>query len=70
MVPFDGNGRSPIARIIRSRHFSTIAATRVGAFPVTSPSETIVSLARELEPDRLEALVDQCLAAKSVAPRL
>jgi len=65
MVPFDGNGRSPIARIIRSRHFSTIATTRVGAFPVTSPSETIVSLAGDLGPDHLEQLVDECLAAKS-----
>jgi len=66
MVPFDGNGRSPIARIIRSRHFSTITTIRVGAFPVTTPSETIVSLAGELDPDHMEQLVDQCLAARSV----
>ena len=66
MVPFDGNGRSPIARIIRSRHFSTIAKARVGAFFVTTPSETIVSVANTLDSDHLEQLVDHCLATRSV----
>ena len=62
MIPFEGNARSPIARVIRTRHFATIATMRVGAFRVTTTEETMVSLAAEVKPDHLEAILDQCLA--------
>ncbi len=66
MVPIDGNARSPIARVIRSRHFAEIEATRVKGFLATSPAETVVTLAGEIGPHTLEQLVDDCLASKLI----
>lgn len=63
MVPIIGNARSPIARVIRSRHFPDVKSTRVGGFLSTSPAETIVTLAGEINQARLEGLVDDCLAS-------
>jgi very-short-patch-repair endonuclease len=65
MVPLEGNPRSPIARIVRSRHFAEVEQVRVRGFPVMSPSETIVFIAGEFGPTRLEVLVDDCLASGS-----
>lgn len=62
MVGTDGNARSPLARVIRSQRFGELATVRRRGFPVTSEAETIMTLARDLDPDRLEALVDWVLA--------
>lgn len=66
LVPIDGNARSPLARVIRSRHFADVATARVGAFVATTPAETIVTLASTVGPQTLEALVDECLASRSL----
>jgi very-short-patch-repair endonuclease len=66
MIPLDGNARSPLARVIRTRYFADIETTRIGAFLATTPAETLVALAGELDRPRLEHLLDDCLAAKLV----
>lgn len=64
LIPFTGNARSPIARIIRSRNFQHVATTTVDGFAVTTPSETVATLAGGLRASQLEVLVDECLAAR------
>jgi very-short-patch-repair endonuclease len=66
MVPIDGNARSPIARVIRTRYFADVEAVPAGAFRATSPAETLVTLASEVTPTRLEHLLDDCLASGMV----
>jgi very-short-patch-repair endonuclease len=61
LVPRTGNARSPIARVIRTVFFSSLETKRVRGFVVTSPSETILTLAAQLPPRRFNALVDECL---------
>ncbi len=58
MIGLDGNARSPLARVIRSTRFESTATLRKRGFVATSEPETILTLARELSPDRLESLVD------------
>lgn len=65
MIGEDGNARSPLARVIRSKRWDQVERVRRRGFPVTSEAETIVTLARELGPDRLEALVDWVIARKT-----
>jgi very-short-patch-repair endonuclease len=68
MVPIDGNARSPIARIIRSRYFYEIERKRVGPFLATSPAETLVTLASGVSGQRLEHLLDECVVSRLVDP--
>lgn len=65
MVGFDGNARSQLATVIRTRRFNSVSTVRKRGFNCTSEAETIITLARELDPDRLEALVDFVLARQS-----
>lgn len=64
MVGLDDNARSPLARVIRSTRFESVATTRKRGFVVTSEPETILTLARELTPGHLESLVDWVLARR------
>ena len=66
MVPLNGNARSPLAKVIRSRYFADISTIRVGAFVATTPAETIVNLSSQIGRQRLESLIDDCLAAKTL----
>jgi very-short-patch-repair endonuclease len=68
MIPLGGNARSPIARMIRTRYFADIETTRAGAFLTTTPAETLVTLAAEIDSQRLEQVLDACLATKMVDP--
>lgn len=63
LIGFTGNARSPIARVIRSRHFDLIARTRVDGFAVTSPAETVLTLSYRLTQRHLEKLIDESMAA-------
>lgn len=65
MVGPDGNARSPLAKVIRSERFDDVAVVRRKGFRVTDEAETVMSLAAELDQDRLEALVDSLLARGS-----
>jgi very-short-patch-repair endonuclease len=66
VVPGSSNARSRIARVIRAEHFHELDVARVRGFPVTSEAETLMTLAGELPPDRLESLFDDLLLAGRV----
>lgn len=66
LLPFPGNARSPIARIIRSRHFDTVAKTSVQSIPCTTVAETILTLSLRETPDTIERVLDEQLARGSV----
>lgn len=63
MIPAGGNGRSPIATVVRSKFFESIAWERVGAFEVTSVAETVFALAADgaIGASRLAATLDDSL---------
>lgn len=65
MVGRDQNPSSPLARVIRSDRFETVTTVRRRGFIVTDEAETLMTLAREISPARLEAAVDWLLARKS-----
>lgn len=65
MVGPDGNARSPLAKVIRSQRFNDVGRLRKSGFVVTDEAETVMSLAADLDGDRLEALVDSVLARRS-----
>jgi very-short-patch-repair endonuclease len=67
LVPFAGNARSPLARVIRSRHFEQIASARVRGFQVTSVAETVLTLSYRESWETIELLVDDQLAAGRLA---
>ncbi len=66
-LPFTGNARSPIARVIRSRHFDLIDTKRVEGFECTTPAETLLTLCYSLPPNSIERLIDDQLARKLLA---
>lgn len=63
MIPAGGNGRSPVATVIRSKFFEAVAWQRVGAFEVTSVAETVFALAATgtIGERRLVATLDDSL---------
>lgn len=63
LVPFRGNARSPLARVIRSRHFDRIATVTVDGFHCTSIAETVLTLSLRESPATLERVVDDRIAA-------
>lgn len=65
MIGPGGNARSPIARVIRSDRFRDVGRVRKRGFVVTNEAETIMTLAPDLDHDRLEALVDYVMARKT-----
>lgn len=67
MIGLTGHTRSPLARVIRSQRFEAVKRMRRRGFVVTDEAETVMTLARDLDEDRLEALVDLLLARKSVS---
>lgn len=64
MVPRGSNGRSDLAKVIRSRFFTDVEQARVSGFMATGPVDTVLTLAPTLPPGRLEALVDDVLASR------
>ena len=63
LVPFQGNARSPLARVIRSRHFDRIATTKVEGFQCTSIAETVLTLSLRESAQTIERVVDDRIAA-------
>jgi very-short-patch-repair endonuclease len=66
LVPFDGNARSPLARVIRSRHFDRISHTLVEGFETTTEAETILTLSFTEPTSVIGLLVDHRLAARTL----
>lgn len=67
MVGLGDNARSPLARVIRSQRFEVVGRTRVRGYVASDEPETVMALARDLGEDRIEALVDELLARKSLS---
>lgn len=66
MIGPDGNARSPLAKVIRSHRFESVGRVRKRGFVTTDEAETVMTLARCLAEDPLEALVDFLLARKTL----
>lgn len=62
LVPFPGNARSPLARVIRSRHFDRIETARVDGFVATSVAETVLTLSLRENWATIERVIDDQLA--------
>lgn len=67
IVPEGGNGRLPIGRVIRSKHFDSLTTVQIAGFTVTSSAETLMTLARDLSESKLEAGLEDALLARQVA---
>ncbi|HUG32730.1 MAG TPA: type IV toxin-antitoxin system AbiEi family antitoxin domain-containing protein [Acidimicrobiia bacterium] len=65
MIDRSQNASSPLAKVIRSGRFESVRRVRRQGFIVTDEAETVMTLARDLSPDRLEWVVDSLLARKS-----
>lgn len=66
LIPYGGNNRSSVARVVRARHFDMLATTRVQDFDCTSVAETILTLSLTEGPSTIERFVDDQLAAKKL----
>jgi len=66
LMPFDGDSRSDIARVIRSRHFDSISRTKVNRFKTTTPAETVLTLSLRETAATIERLVDDLLARRKL----
>ncbi len=66
VVPFPGNARSPIAKVIRNRYFETVEKVHVKGFPATSVAETIYTLSQREPRQMIERLIDDQLASRSL----
>jgi very-short-patch-repair endonuclease len=62
LMPFDGNGRSNVARVIRARHFDTVERRAVEGYECTSPAETVLTISMRWPRTRMERIVDEGLA--------
>ncbi|MEX0863381.1 MAG: DUF559 domain-containing protein [Acidimicrobiia bacterium] len=66
MVPYGGNNRSPIARVIRAKHFAEVGTTEIRGFTCTSVAETILTLSMRLPPTTIARHIDNQLAARKL----
>lgn len=63
LIPFHGNARSPLARVIRSRHFDRVATVHIDGLPCTSIAETVLTLSLRENAQTIERVVDDRIAA-------
>lgn len=63
LVPRGSNTRSRVARVFETDEFEGIGLTRRMGFEVTTVPETLLVLARDLDPNRLETAFDDALLA-------
>lgn len=69
VIPWSGNARSPISRVIRSSFFNTPETVRVRGFRATKVAETLLALAADLPLARLEAVLEEGLLTGRVRLR-
>jgi very-short-patch-repair endonuclease len=62
LIPFAGNSRSPLARVVRSRHYSLIQRIAVQGMDTTSIPETLLTLGLTHPPSMIERWVDDLMA--------
>lgn len=68
VVPAGANARLTIGEVIRSRHFDSIETVSISGFVTTSTAETLMALARQLDPRRLELSLEDALLTRKVTP--
>lgn len=66
-VPSGASARSRLARVSRSIWFDELGTVRLAGFPAANVPETLLVLAGRIEPRRMERVLDDRLAAGSVA---
>ena len=66
IVPWSASGRSTIARVVRTVFFSSVGRDRQLGIPTTNLAETLLGIARHVDRERLEHLLDDALAAGKV----
>jgi very-short-patch-repair endonuclease len=66
VVPEGSNSRLSIGRVIRSKHFDSLATVQVAGFTLTSAAETLMTLARDLSEPELESVLEDALLARLV----
>ncbi len=66
LIPYGGNNRSKISRVIRARHFDKVAHDDVSGFRCTNVAETILTLSLRIPSPTIERYVDDRLAARSL----
>jgi len=67
LIPYGGNNRSSIARVIRARHFEHVGVTEIRGFSCTSIAETILTLSMRLPMGDIERYVDDQLASRKLS---
>jgi len=67
LIPYGGNNRSQLARVIRARHFDEVTTDVIRGFVVTSVAETILTMSLTLRPSSIEKYVDDRLASRRLA---
>lgn len=67
LLPFTGNARSPIAQMIRSRHYELVAHQPVDGLRVTTRAETLLVLAYRSPSTLIERWVDSQLAIEKLS---
>lgn len=68
LIPFAGNARSSLARVIRSRHYDVIEYKVVKGMETTSIAETILTLGYTNPGTSIERWVDDLMAANRLNP--
>jgi len=66
MIGPNGNARSALATVIRSRHFDDIHRTRILGFETTALGETLISIGRQTPREQLERVLDDLIASGRV----
>jgi very-short-patch-repair endonuclease len=64
MVGPTGNARSPIATVIRAKAFPEVERVSLEGFEVSGAADTVITLARDLDRDRLASVIDDGIAAR------
>jgi very-short-patch-repair endonuclease len=70
LVPPTSNTRSRLGRVVRAQLFDQIATVEVAGFQVTTVVETLLLLARDLGPSRLEDVFDDALLSRRLKLKL
>lgn len=66
LAPFSGNSRCSLARVVRSRHFDSVATSIIAGFHCTTIPETILTLSLRESPSTIERVLDDQLAAEKL----
>ncbi len=67
VVPEGSNARMNFGRVMRTKHFDSLATASVSGFTVTSVAETVFALLRDLSERVMSGILEDALLARKVA---